>query len=505
MILYHPHIIQSMRFETHVSDEYVANSFADKLQALDCESMLDKVLHKYDQITGRIRIESLELDIGNVDLDDLELIQEKIRMQFEELLNTRIGQHVFPNSQPSDGRIHHDIEADELEHLITMLLHYLMTGSIPWNISNSPDMESLLIEIIGKDSLQLKSRLLPGLRNEYAAKRLATNFRLTTIELLVKKICHWEEFTSVQQLMDVLQDEIPLSEWPREEKEIAGFYIHALHEAYTNQAQFLVVLVRCLRLVLHKFSIPSLQKMLSRIRHIIDSADTNSSLPAYSAFYNHIREAIETKVQSQITPSIHKTPAAILPLQPNVPLTIVIEEVQEPETETSPGYYIDNAGLVILNAALLQKSFDALNWVKEKKITGDLSRHKMILWMDYLVWGEKKPQEYGMVLNKVLAGSHPTEICDITIPLTEDEKEKARDVLTTVINHWSILKNTGIESLRTTFLQRRGRLMESDGGWQLHVASSGFDMLIDSLPWSYSIIKFPWMNQPLFTQWQTKV
>jgi hypothetical protein len=30
-------------------------------------------------------------------------------------------------------------------------------------------------------------------------------------------------------------------------------------------------------------------------------------------------------------------------------------------------------------------------------------------------------------------------------------------------------------------------------------------MLIDSLPWSFSIIKLPWMQKPLFTQWQTKI
>ena len=97
------------------------------------------------------------------------------------------------------------------------------------------------------------------------------------------------------------------------------------------------------------------------------------------------------------------------------------------------------------------------------------------------------------------------DICDIHVSLSGHEKVAGQEFLETIIHHWSILKNTSIEGLRTTFLQRVGRLADEDGGWQLHTEAKSYDILIDSLPWSFSIIKFPWMTKPLFTQWPTKI
>ncbi len=185
------------------------------------------------------------------------------------------------------------------------------------------------------------------------------------------------------------------------------------------------------------------------------------------------------------------------------------ELVQQPaDTESendSSNYFIDNAGLVLLNAALLQKAFERLGWVKDKKITDEKSRDKILLWMDYLIWGKRKTHEYGLMLNKVLLGIEPEDIVDISLTLTAKEMNKADELLKTVIQYWTILKNTSADGFRNSFLQRNGRLGYEDGGWQLFVETKGFDILIDSLPWSFSIIKFPWMEKPLFTQWQTKV
>lgn len=125
--------------------------------------------------------------------------------------------------------------------------------------------------------------------------------------------------------------------------------------------------------------------------------------------------------------------------------------------------------------------------------------------MDYLVWGQRRIHEYGLMLNKVLIGMHPADVADIHKALTGKEKKAADELLNTVIDYWSILKSTSIEGLRTSFLQRNGKLSNEDGGWQMHVESKGYDMLIDSLPWTYTIIKSPWMEKPLFTQWSTKV
>ena len=78
-------------------------------------------------------------------------------------------------------------------------------------------------------------------------------------------------------------------------------------------------------------------------------------------------------------------------------------------------------------------------------------------------------------------------------------------MIETVIDSWTALKKVSNEGFRQSFLQREGRLANDEAGWQLHVTSKAYDILIERLPWSYSIIKFPWMIKPLFTQWSTQI
>lgn len=41
-----------------------------------------------------------------------------------------------------------------------------------------------------------------------------------------------------------------------------------------------------------------------------------------------------------------------------------------------------------------------------------------------------------------------------------------------------------------------------DDAWYLDVDPGTFDMLLDSLPWSFSIIKHPWMERAVHVNWR---
>ncbi len=71
-----------------------------------------------------------------------------------------------------------------------------------------------------------------------------------------------------------------------------------------------------------------------------------------------------------------------------------------------------------------------------------------------------------------------------------------------MIAHWGILGNTSVRGLRESFLQREGRLRRKDGGWQLLVQSRAFDMLLDKLPWGFSVIRHPWMESTVHVEWR---
>jgi hypothetical protein len=56
--------------------------------------------------------------------------------------------------------------------------------------------------------------------------------------------------------------------------------------------------------------------------------------------------------------------------------------------------------------------------------------------------------------------------------------------------------------LRESFLQRGGRLQRKGDAWQLAVETRAFDMLLDQVPWSYSTIKFGWMERVIYVDWR---
>jgi hypothetical protein len=88
------------------------------------------------------------------------------------------------------------------------------------------------------------------------------------------------------------------------------------------------------------------------------------------------------------------------------------------------------------------------------------------------------------------------------IQITDHEKEVIQQMLLGVIANWSAIGKTSIQGLRETFLQREGHLYKQEDGWQLHIPSATFDMLLDRLPWSFAMIKFPWMPDPLHVNWR---
>ena len=56
-------------------------------------------------------------------------------------------------------------------------------------------------------------------------------------------------------------------------------------------------------------------------------------------------------------------------------------------------------------------------------------------------------------------------------------------------------------ALRQDFLQRHGLLSARPGAWVLQVERRPGDELLDGLPWSWSWIRLPWMDDLLQVVW----
>jgi hypothetical protein len=163
--------------------------------------------------------------------------------------------------------------------------------------------------------------------------------------------------------------------------------------------------------------------------------------------------------------------------------------------------YITNAGLVILWPFLI-RFFERLGLVEERRFKDGAAPHRAVRLLQYLAdpWQEP-PLEYLLVLNKVLCGIPVDEVFDFGLPLTELEIEECNKVLTAAVEQAPILHNMSAAAFRATFLLRRGQLSTRDGVWLLRVERETYDVVLDRFPWSIGWLKLPWMEDPMQVEW----
>lgn len=162
-------------------------------------------------------------------------------------------------------------------------------------------------------------------------------------------------------------------------------------------------------------------------------------------------------------------------------------------------FWVQYAGLVLL-APYLPALLDHLGYLKA---SGPEAKYRAAHLLYYLATAASEPDESQLGLIKLLSGLAWDEAVPKEISLSPEEKEEAEALLLAVIRNWPILKNTSPEGLRTGFLQRPGLLSWSEGrqAWLLQVERQGMDILLDQLPWGFSVIKHPWMGQMLMVEW----
>lgn len=163
--------------------------------------------------------------------------------------------------------------------------------------------------------------------------------------------------------------------------------------------------------------------------------------------------------------------------------------------------YIDNAGLVILHPFLLNL-FQKLNLCKDEVWIDKKNQHKAVLLTQYLVTGQEVFFENELILNKLICGFPIENVINTKQKISKEEKEICNDLLLVVIEYWTVMKNSSVEALRETFLQRAGKLsLPETHSSELWVEEKGVDVLFASLPWGIGMIQTPWMENFLHCYW----
>ncbi|PSJ18959.1 contractile injection system tape measure protein [Nitrosomonas supralitoralis] len=174
----------------------------------------------------------------------------------------------------------------------------------------------------------------------------------------------------------------------------------------------------------------------------------------------------------------------------------------ESDLEANQEIYIENAGLV-LAAPYLPRLFSLLNLIEEGQFVDYRAAERAVHLLQFMVNEQMSSPEYQLTLNKILCGiSIGTPICS-QIEISVHEQEAIEGLIHGMIHNWKTIGNTSISGLRETFLQRKGRLqLTEEGMWYLTIEPGVFDMLLDGLPWSFSVIRHTWMDHPVHVSWR---
>jgi Contractile injection system tape measure protein len=188
---------------------------------------------------------------------------------------------------------------------------------------------------------------------------------------------------------------------------------------------------------------------------------------------------------------------------PNLQAAISLSDPDEANSVDafSDGIPLMNAGMV-LAAPYLPRLFAMLKLTVDGQFVDFYAKERAAHLLQFIVNGHNESAEYQLLLNKLLCGIGTAIPVRPDIELSEQEKTVAEQLLQGMIQNWNTIGKTSVNGLRETFLQRAGWIAFKDDAWQLKVQSGTFDMLLDRLPWSFSIIKYAWMEKPVHVTWR---
>jgi hypothetical protein len=432
------HIIQDQSIEIEFEDLDAAVGIQNRIAEIFNNRILPKMDLLFTEIAGDDHLISLEnLEIDCGVLPNKNWEKELIEKTLRGLKEELITKH--------KKRL---ITQEEISKIAgESLLFFLEHGYLPWNTGyqSLAELEKEIAWTIEFTS-QLKEKILV---NEKTINRLLYNFSADFHSTVVREITN------------------------NNREELRLFY--SICEQLTNKDSHIIQYV-----ILKVFS---------------SGINKKPSLPALlSELYNYADEVTKKEVI--------KTAKEILDVNVRK-LNDDLSEKEQPKKQkqkTDEGIFINNAGLVLLHPFLPQL-FETTGLTIKNEWVGETSRYHAIALLQFLLSGKNDFEEFNLPLNKILCGMNTDDVYKPAGEINEFEQLQCESLVTDVIKYWAVLKNTGAESFRETFLKRNGKLTPVDKGWLLQVEQNAVDILLSSLPWGIGTIKLKWMNEIIYTEW----
>ncbi len=165
---------------------------------------------------------------------------------------------------------------------------------------------------------------------------------------------------------------------------------------------------------------------------------------------------------------------------------------------------IQSAGLVLL-APWFARLFGMVGLLDKdnKQFKSDEAKVRGVFILQRLASTEqRKWRNSELALSRILVGLPFSTPLPTELELYKEEVEAIESMLAGVKAYWKVLANTSVQGFQSSFIARSGRIERRENSWLLRVESRSYDMLLDSLPWSYTPIRLPWLKEWIDVVWR---
>lgn len=514
--------------------------------------VLPKLEELFDRFVGPervIRIDQLEIDLGDIDPNSLEHeLEEKLMRYVERALN----EHLILASEPKSAEQGWQ-EMTRTTGIIELWVYFLEQGYLPWyaTIANHTKWESEIIEVLATQPAIVDELMSRVINMDHYLQRLVNQFSRPVLEAIIaaKSSALIPRLLELNTFIQYLAESIasstntPLSLdigylfW---RSSLTAVFLKRSHDAVLEVIAETIMsqlashsdgmsLVQLIQFAQSEVSIKSslqkvekkwltmlLEKLAEKFKKssekktsadpdVIDNSAEEES--PVSEKNEDSASLIEREIETEKISTPESDGIGLKEETDTRPYDLEIAQLAESkevgaEKKLKEGdfLYIRNAGLILFHP-FLPRFFETLGLTDGKAFVDKPARVRAVQLIQYLATGEFDQPEYQMTLNKILCGHPLNEPIAREIVLTEAEEAEAQKLLQAVITHWTALKNTSPEGLQYNYFLREGKLTRKYEGWLLQVETKTQDILMNQLPWGISMIQMPWMEGLLRIEW----
>lgn len=376
-------------------------------------------------------------------------------------------------------------EVEKSGQLYEFCLYIINTGELPdWGkcISNCPSSDYLL-EIVNHHPI----KLFLVLKNEFISdERLNWLHYKIGFEGFISSISNFnrEQAGALSILSQFYSSLDRLAVHSRDRFNIQAILFRKLITAWTTNNWRLISVSNIWNELYKEMSFTS---VTSKEEFITVFKKSETLLPA--AMRISFRKLVADPVVAELKPE----PGVLLLKKP------IINKSKSKEADGDI-VLVRNAGLVLINN-YITTLFDRAGITKNRGFISIQKQMDAVHYLQYVVTGLSETEEAVLPLNKVLCGIPISQPIPDGVEISEEHKKMIKGLIKAMISHWPDIGETSINGFRGNWLVRDGKLSEKHDRWELIVEKRAYDILINKSPFSFSIIKHPWMDKPLHVTW----